>query len=100
MKRALFGILWFIISWIVLTIIFGIVSGIVFSMGHHAASGYAQGVQAMRAFTQTHHGLVATIRIIILILAILIAVVGTWKGFLPGTKKKASPIEGTGAKSV
>lgn len=88
MKRILFGVLWFIICWIVLRIIYGIVFGIVFS-SVQPVSGYHQGMQAAVAFSQTHHGLVVTINIVILILAILIAVLGTWKGFMTGTKKKA-----------
>lgn len=88
MKRILFGILWFIVSWLVLTLVYGIIFGIVIAMFNHSGD-YQQGMQASLSFQQAHPTLVVAIRLLTLLAAILIAVVGTWKGFLPGTRRKA-----------
>lgn len=87
MKRILFGILWFIVSWIVLTVIYGIIFGIVVSSTSNV-TGYHQGMQAGLAFSHAHPDFAIGIRLVILVLAILIAVIGTWKRVLPGTRKK------------
>lgn len=94
MKRTLFAILWFVVSWLVLTLVYGIVFGIVIAAFHHSGD-YQQGMQASLAFQQAHPTLVVAMRLAILLAAILIAAVGTWKGFLPGTRKKAPPAAGT-----
>lgn len=87
MKRVFLGIFWFIISWIVLTLVYGIIFGIVISSTSNA-SGYQQGMQVGLAFSHAHPGFVIGMRLVILVLAILVAVIGTWKRILPGTRKK------------
>ncbi len=96
MKRILFGILWFIVSWLVLTLVYGIIFGIVIAAFNHSGD-YQQGMQASLAFQQAHPTLVVIMRLAILLAAILIAVLGTWKGLLPGTRKKAPVSANTNA---
>lgn len=87
MKRILFGILWFVVSWVVLSLIYGIIFGIVIATSHNAA-GYQGGMQAAVAFGHAHPGFVIGMRLLILAIAILIAVIGSWKRILPGTRMK------------
>lgn len=85
MKRVLFGVVWFIVSWLVLTIADMIVMGTVISSSSKAV-GIQQGVQAGIAFAKGHAGLLLSVRLGILVAALLIAVIGTAKGLLPGTR--------------
>ncbi|MDE2236185.1 MAG: hypothetical protein KGL13_00265 [Gammaproteobacteria bacterium] len=89
MKRILFGILWFVVSWIALTLIYGIIFGIVLSSTSNL-SGYQGGVQAGLAFNHNHPSFVIGMRLLILALAILVAVIGSWKRILPGTRMKST----------
>ena len=92
MKRVVFGIIWFIVSWLVLTIADMIVMGTVISSTSKTAD-FQGGVQAGIAFAKAHAGLLLGVRLGILVLALLIAVIGTWKGVLPGTKRSSAQIE-------
>ena len=49
-----------------------------------------QGVQAGIAVAKAHARLLLGVRLGILVLALLIAVIGTWKGVLPGTKRSTA----------
>ena len=91
MKRAIFGIIWFIVSWLVLTIADMIVMGTVISSTSKTAD-FQGGVQAGIAFAKAHAGLLLGVRLGILVVALLIAVIGTWKGVLPGTKRSTSKV--------
>ena len=89
MKRVIFGIIWFIVSWLLLTIADMIVMGTVISSTAKTAD-FQQGVQAGIAFAKAHAGLELGVRVGILVVALLIAVIGTFKGVLPGTKHRPS----------
>ncbi|HET7649569.1 MAG TPA: hypothetical protein VFL15_02575 [Gammaproteobacteria bacterium] len=86
--RIFMGIVWFIAFYIVLTIVYMIVMGVVISSGHPVA-GYAEGVKAGIEFAQAHQTVLSLCRWAIFILSVVFAVVGTWKGVLPGTRKKS-----------
>lgn len=90
MKRVLMGILWFIIFFVVLYIIFSVVVGylVMHSTDIQGAANYQQSLQTGMAFAQAHATTLALWRLAILIVSALLAVVGTLKGFLPGTRKK------------
>jgi hypothetical protein len=85
-KRAIFGIIWFIVSWLILTIADMIVMGTVISSTTKTAD-FQGGVQAGIAFAKAHAGFLLGVRLAILVVALLIAVIGTWNGVLPGTKR-------------
>jgi hypothetical protein len=87
--RIFMGIVWFIAFYIVLTIVYMIVMGVVISTGHPVA-GYAEGVKAGIEFAQAHQTALSLFRWAIFILSVLFAAVGSWKGVLPGTRKKKS----------
>jgi uncharacterized membrane protein SpoIIM required for sporulation len=86
MKRVLFGILWFIVSWLLLNVVNMIVMGVVISSSS-GASGYHDSFQAGIAFAREHAGLMIGIRLGILVAALLIALIGSVKGVLPGTRR-------------
>jgi len=88
-KRVLFGIIWFIVSWLLLTIAEMIVMGTVISATTKSAN-FQQGVQAGLAFDKAHAGILLGVRLGILVVALLIALIGTLKGVLPGTKRSSS----------
>ena len=89
MKRVIFGVIWFIVAWLALTIANMIIFGAVVQSTSDA-HGFQQGYQAGLAFDKAHHGLLIIVRLGILALSILIAVIGTWKGVLPGTRRSAA----------
>lgn len=87
--RIFMGIVWFIVCFVVLYIAYAIVLGVVLTSAHHVA-GYQEGLQAGQAFANEHAVLLSIVRWAIFIAAILFAVIGTFKGVLPGTRKKLS----------
>lgn len=89
MKRVLMGVVWFVVFFIVLYIIFSVV---VAYMALHGAgiqehTGQQQMINAAMAFSQAHTGALSAWRLIILVVSIILAVAGTLKGVLPGTRK-------------
>jgi uncharacterized membrane protein YgdD (TMEM256/DUF423 family) len=86
------GIVWFIVFFVVLYLIFSIVVGFLamHAAGIQGAVNYQQGLQTGAAFTQAHAVALSAWRLIILVVSILLAVVGTLKGVLPGTRKQAA----------
>jgi hypothetical protein len=94
-KRVIFGIIWFIVSWLLLTIAEMIVMGTVISATTKSAN-FQQGVQAGIAFDKAHAGVLLAVRLGILLIALLIAVIGSLKGVLPGTKRHPSPTVDSG----
>jgi hypothetical protein len=88
-KRVIFGIIWFIVTWLALNVANMIVMGTVISSTSKTAD-FQGGVQAGIAFAKAHAGLLLGVRLGILVLALLIAVIGTWKGVLPGTKRSTT----------
>ncbi len=89
MKRVIFGIIWFIVSWLLLTIANMIVMGTMISATTKAGD-FQQGVRAGIAFDKAHAGVLLGVRLGILLAALLIAVFGTLKGVLPGTKPRSA----------
>jgi uncharacterized membrane protein len=96
MKRVLMGLVWFVVSWLLLTIADMIIMGTVISSTSKAV-GIQQGVQAGLTFAKAHATLLLTMRLGILVAALLIAVIGTWKGVLPGTRRSAPQPQAGGA---
>ncbi|MDE1983786.1 MAG: hypothetical protein KGL98_05795 [Gammaproteobacteria bacterium] len=90
MKRALMGIVWFIVFFVILYIIYSVIVGVVIAQGDGATvpTNYHEGLQAGMAFARTHATALAVWRVVILVVAIVLAVAGSVKGWLPGTRKK------------
>ncbi|MGH8293202.1 MAG: hypothetical protein ACRESA_06990 [Gammaproteobacteria bacterium] len=89
MKRVLFGVLWCIVFFIVLYIIYSIVLALIITHGSGAhPANYQEVLQAGMAFAQTHAHSLAVWRLVVLIIAIVLAVAGSIKGVLPGTRKR------------
>lgn len=89
MKRVLMGVVWFVVFFVGFYIIFGIILGIVIAhtTGVTHPESFQQSMQTGRAFAQAHDGALAVWRLIILVGSIVLAVAGTLKGVLPGTRK-------------
>ena len=90
MKRVLMGVVWFVVFFIVLYIIFSIILGVVIAhtTGVTHPENFQQSMEAGRAFAQTHASALAVWRLVILMVSIVLAVAGTLKGVLPGTRKQ------------
>ena len=75
---------------LVLYLIFSIILGV--AITHSAGAAYPenfqQSMQTGKAFVAVHAGALAIWRLVILLVSILLAVWGTVKGWLPGTRKK------------
>ena len=89
MKRMLFGILWFVVIFVVLYLLFSIAEGFlaVHSAGAGVAANYHEGLQAGIEFAKAHAAALAIWRLVILLASIVLAVVGAVTGKLPGTRK-------------
>jgi hypothetical protein len=90
MKRIVFGIIWFVVISLVGLVGGGAVAGAIVGSKVAASSfseGYAKGEQVGHAagaeFGQKYGGLV-------LLGALVVSIVGTGTGILPGTKRKSS----------
>lgn len=85
--RIFMGIVWFVVCFIVLYILFSVVLGVII-----ANTGDVTNIQEGLAFAHAHATVLSLCRWGMLIVAVVFAVLGTWKRVLPGTKdKQAKP---------
>jgi hypothetical protein len=84
MKRFLLGAGWFVVLWFGVNFIGGVVVGATAgTSAANAAESYQAGQAAGQAFAQSYGGL-------ILLASIAVAAIGTFMGWLPGTKPSDS----------
>ncbi|HSI09069.1 MAG TPA: hypothetical protein VK985_10840 [Rariglobus sp.] len=82
-KKILFGLLWFIIFYFFACFVTGAIAGAIAGAKDPQNAAQAGGLAGARA--------VAAIRIYLALGALVLAWVGAWKEFLPGTRRKNPP---------
>lgn len=87
MKRYLMGLLWFVVFWVALVIVVFVVPALIIARGLPAGAGPDQVNQAATDFSLQHAGALSAARWAAFLIALLLAVLGTWKGKLPGTRQ-------------
>lgn len=87
--RIFMGIVWFVVFFLVLYILFSIVVGVLAASGSSAVT-MEQGMQAGMEFARNHAVALSIGRWTVFILSVALAVLGTWKRALPGTRAKKS----------
>lgn len=80
-KKILFGILWFIIFYFVACFITGMIAGAIAGANDPEHASQAGAIAGANAVIMLRPYFAAGILVLV--------VVGAWKGFLPGTRKKA-----------
>lgn len=88
MKRVLMGVLWFVAIYVVLAIVVFVVPSLMIARGLPAGANQDQIIQAASDFSLQHAGVLSAARWAALLIALLLAIVGTAMGKLPGTKPK------------
>jgi hypothetical protein len=78
-KKILFGVLWFIVFYFFACFVTGAIAGAK-DPQHAAEAGSLAGART-----------VAAIRIYLALGSLAFASIGSWKGFLPGTRRKSPP---------
>lgn len=91
--RIFMGIVWFVVIFVVLYIVFSIVFGVIAVHGVDANDVHA-GMQAGIAFARDHAVALSICRWSIFVVSVVLAVLGTWKRALPGTRKKPAVTTG------
>ena len=91
MKRVLLGVVWFAAFFVTLYVIFSVIVAFLALHGSGVQPGDREAaLQAAVAYSRAHAQALAVWRLVILLAAILLAVWGTLKGWLPGTRKKTA----------
>ena len=85
MKRYLMGVLWFVAFYVALVFV---APSLMIARGLPAGANQDQISQAAADFSLQHAGSLSVARWAALLIALLLAVLGTWKRKLPGTKPK------------
>ena len=88
MKRYLMGLLWFVVFWVALLIAVVVVMALMVARGLPAGATPDQISQVAADFSSQHAGALSAARWAAFLIALALAVLGTWKGKLPGTKPK------------
>ncbi|HEY1991733.1 MAG TPA: hypothetical protein VGH71_04675 [Gammaproteobacteria bacterium] len=88
MKRVLLGVLWFVAFWAALTVLVFVVPALMILRGLPAGASQDQISQAAADFSLGHAGALSAARWAALLIALLLAILGTAKGKLPGTRQK------------
>lgn len=88
MKRVLLGVAWFLGIWVGLILVSSIIIGVWATRSVPAGANAEQGMQAANDFALAHAALFGAVRWGVFLVALLVAGLGTWKGVLPGTRKK------------
>lgn len=88
MKRIAYGLLWFVALFIVLYLLVQIGVALAALHGIRDFRDQQAVVQAASGFIGAHLGLIRLLDALALLVALLAAALGTWKGILPGTGKK------------
>jgi hypothetical protein len=81
-KRILFGFLWFVVLYLAGSFLVGAIAGAIAGAKNPANASQVGAVAGAAA--------VAAFRLYIFAGAVLLAVVGAWTGFLPGTRVKSN----------
>jgi uncharacterized BrkB/YihY/UPF0761 family membrane protein len=85
--RIFMGIVWFVVFFVILYLVFSIVFGMIAVHGVDTNDMQA-GMKAGIEFAREHAVALSVCRWSIFVLSVLLAVFGTWKRVLPGTRKK------------
>ena len=88
MKRVLMGVLWFVVLYVALAIAVFVVPSLMIARSLPAGASQDQIIKAASDFSLQHAGALGAARWAALLIALLLAMVGTVRGKLPGTKPK------------
>jgi len=88
MKRVLIGLAWFVGIWLALFILASVALSVYLRKDMSADATMQQGMDAAYGFAAEHAGAISAMRWGIFLAAALAAILGTWKGMLPGTQQK------------
>jgi ABC-type transport system involved in multi-copper enzyme maturation permease subunit len=80
LKKIVFGLLWFIAFYLAACMAVGMIAGAVAGVGNPQNAGEAGALAGAQVVT--------SIRVYLALGSFALAAFGTWKEFLPGTKKK------------
>ncbi len=91
MKRALLGAVWFAVFWVLFSTI-GLTATMSFQIDRILPpdADAHQMAQATLDFMATHAGLISAVRWTATLLSLAVVVYGSWKGILPGTRRRAA----------
>lgn len=88
MKRFLMGVLWFLVFYVTLIVASFVVPSLFIVRGLPAGASRDQVSQAAMDFSLQHEIALSLVRWAALLIALALAILGTWKGKLPGTRQK------------
>jgi len=86
-RRHLMGVLWFLAIYVGLIVVLLVVPAVLIATGLPPGPSQDQIVQAAADFDDRHGGLLGMLRWAAFLLALGVAILGTWKGVLPGTRR-------------
>jgi hypothetical protein len=87
MKRFWFGLLWFVIFYVAMYIVFVVVQALQFMHSLPPNPSTQQAMDAATAYAEVHATGLSIVRWGIFLVSLLAAIVGTYKAWLPGTRK-------------
>ena len=87
MRRNSMGVLWFLAIYVGLLVILLVVPAVLIASSLPPGPSQDQIVQAAADFDDRHGRLLSALRWAAFLLALGVAILGTWKGVLPGTRK-------------
>lgn len=91
MKRLFLGIAWFLILFAGLWLLVSLAMAIAILRSLPANSDQAAMIQAATDYASVHAETIHVVHLAVLVLAAVLAILGTLKGKLPGTRKAADP---------
>jgi len=88
MKRYLMGTVWFMVFYVALIVVTFVVPSLLIVRGLPAGASRDQISQAAMDFSLQHEIALSLVRWAAFLIALALAILGTWKGKLPGTQQK------------
>ncbi|HEY4128619.1 MAG TPA: hypothetical protein VGN70_11270 [Gammaproteobacteria bacterium] len=90
MKRFWFGVLWFVVFYVAIYIVFVVAQSVSLMHGLPPNPSTQQAVDAATAYAESHATVLSMVRWGIFLVTLAAAAAGTYRGWLPGTRKPAA----------
>jgi hypothetical protein len=87
MKRFWFGVLWFVVFYVAMYIVFVVIESVQLMHSLPPNSSIQQDMDAATAYAEAHATGLSIVRWGIFLVSLLAAIAGTYKTWLPGTRK-------------